>query len=190
MTRPAPGTTLQPPTRSDADPPADAADVALAASGDGRAFERLYRANAARIHGLARRLAGPDRADELTQDVFVRAWRKLHTFRGDAKFSTWLHRLAVNHILGRRRAEGVERQRTADDTALELAPARRGGMELRLDFETAIARLPDGMREVFVLHDVEGYRHEEIAESLGIAVGTSKSQLSRARMALRRHLDA
>ena len=170
---------------------AETADVALAASGDGRAFERLYRAHVARVHSLVRRMIGPDHADDVTQDVFVRAWSKLSTFRAEAAFGTWLHRLAVNVILARRTTLGTERARY-DETpgALELAPSRPGApLELSLDFEEAIARLPEGARRVFVLHDVEGYPHEEIAALLGIVPGTSKSQLHHARMALRRHLE-
>ena len=168
----------------------DAVDATLAASGDASAFERLYRSHVARIYSLVRRMLNDDDADEVAQDVFVRAWQKLGTFRGEAAFGTWLHRLAVNVILGRRETLGIRRKRYLEgDAALELIPAGRPGPELTMDFETAMARLPDGAREVFVLHDVEGYRHEEIAEMLGLATGTSKSQLHRARMALRRHLE-
>jgi RNA polymerase sigma-70 factor (ECF subfamily) len=168
----------------------DVADVALAQSGDGHAFERLYRGHVARIHSLARRMTGPDEADELTQDTFVRAWEKLGTFRGEAAFGTWLHRLAVNLILSRRSRLGRDRQRFDDaEGALELRPTAPPRAELAIDFETAIGRLPEGARNVFVLHDVEGYRHDEIAEQMGIAVGTSKAQLHRARMLLRGHLE-
>lgn len=161
----------------------------LAASGDAAAFERLYRAHAARIHTLARRMMGPDEADEATQDVFVRAWEKLKTFRGESAFGTWLHRLAVNLILGRRASAATRRDRfREDETAMESAAARRSTPELAMDFDAAIGRLPDGARQIFVLFDVEGYRHEEIAELLGISAGTSKSQLHRARMILREHL--
>jgi RNA polymerase sigma-70 factor (ECF subfamily) len=168
----------------------DAVDATLAASGDASAFERLYRKHIPRIYGLARRMLSDDDIDEVAQDVFVRAWQKLGTFRGESAFGTWLHRLAINVILGRRETLGIRRKRYLDsDAMLELIPARRSGPETALDFESAMARLPDGAREVFVLHDVEGYRHEEIAEMLGLATGTSKSQLHRARMALRQHLD-
>jgi RNA polymerase sigma-70 factor (ECF subfamily) len=168
----------------------DAADVALAQSGDGHAFERLYRHHAARVHSLARRMAGPDEADDLTQDTFVRAWEKLGTFRGEAAFGTWLHRLAVNLILSRRSRLGRDRQRFDDaEDAVDLRPTAPARPELTIDFETAIGRLPQGARRVFVLHDVEGYRHDEIAEQMGIAVGTSKAQLHRARMLLRGHLE-
>jgi RNA polymerase sigma-70 factor (ECF subfamily) len=167
----------------------EAVDVALAASGDGRAFERLYRAHVARVHSLARRMLDPAEADEATQDAFVRAWEKLHTYRGEAAFGTWLHRLAVNVMLGHRRTAGVERTRLAPtDDDVDRAATRRDAPEARLDFELAIARLPDGARQVFVLHDVEGYTHEEIARLLGVVPGTSKSQLHHARTALRRYL--
>jgi RNA polymerase sigma-70 factor, ECF subfamily len=168
----------------------DAVDATLAASGDATAFERLYRNHVNRVYGLVRRMLSDDDADEVAQDVFVRAWQKLGTFRGEAAFGTWLHRLAVNVILARREALGIRRKRYLEsDAVLEMVPTRRQGPEIRMDFETAMARLPDGAREVFVLHDVEGYRHEEIAEMLGLATGTSKSQLHRARMALRHYLE-
>ena len=135
-------------------------------------------------------MIGPDAADDVTQDVFVRAWHKLATFRGEAAFGTWLHRLAVNVILARRTSLGTQQQRFDDrEDALESASGRHTGVELTLDFEDAISRLPDGARQVFVLHDVEGYKHQEIGVMLGIASGTSKSQLHHARMALRRHLE-
>jgi RNA polymerase sigma-70 factor (ECF subfamily) len=169
---------------------ADADEVALAAGGDAQAFERLYRRHVTRVHNLVRRMHGPDDSDEVTQDVFVRAWEKLGTFRGESAFSTWLHRLAVNVILTHRAARGRRRQRFSDSAlVLDAAAARRTTPEAAMDLDGAVSRLPDGAREVFVLHDVEGYRHEEIAEMLGVATGTSKSQLHRARMALRTWLD-
>ncbi len=178
-------------TAGPARPDSDITEAALAVAGDESAFERLYRKHVNRIHALACRMLSRDEADEATQDVFVRAWRKLGSFRGEAAFGTWLHRLAVNELLGRRKALGIQRERyTADDRPLELMPAKRHvSVEHTLDFEAAIERLPDGARQVFVLHDVEGYRHEEIAEMMGTVAGTSKSQLHRARMALRQHLD-
>jgi RNA polymerase sigma-70 factor (ECF subfamily) len=169
---------------------AEAADAALAASGDGRAFERLYRGHVARVHSLVRRMMGPEHADDVAQDVFVRVWNKLSTFRGEAAFGTWLHRLAINVILARRTTLGTERGRYVDsENALETTAGRPARPELSLDFEEAISRLPDGARQVFVLHDVEGYKHEEIAGMLGIVPGTSKSQLHHARMALRKYLE-
>ena len=169
---------------------AEMADAALAASGDGRAFERLYRSHVARIHSLVRRMVDADQADDITQDIFVRVWEKLQTFRGESAFGTWLHRLAVNLILGRRQTIGIERKRFLDaEDALDALPARVAHTEHRLDFEEALAQLPDGARQVFLLHDVAGYKHEEIAELMGVVPGTSKSQLHHARMALRKYLD-
>jgi len=168
---------------------AEAADVALAQSGDGRAFERLYHGHVARIHGLVRRMLDAAVADDVTQDVFVRVWEKLHTFRGEAAFGTWLHRLAVNVVLARRKSLGRERSRHyADDSPLETVASRGETPGHTVDFEEAIRRLPDGSRQVFLLHDVAGYRHDEIAKLLGIVPGTSKSQLHHARMALRKYL--
>jgi RNA polymerase sigma-70 factor (ECF subfamily) len=164
-------------------------DVAMAARGDARAFARLYEEHKGRIWALAYRMAGPEHAAELTQDVFVRAWGKLGTFRGESRFGTWLHRLAVNLILSRRAAFATQRSRfLADGDVLDDLPARGNGRELGMDFETAIGKLPEGARAVFVLYDIEGYRHEEIGALLGISTGTTKAQLHRARMLLRRHL--
>lgn len=166
-------------------------DVRRAAAGDAPAFERLYRTHAARIHSLCRRMAGPEEADDLTQEVFVRAWRKLDSFRGEAAFGTWLFRLGVNVVLARRATMGSYRARFT--TEADGAPVEERGRAAvpigsRLDLERAIGKLPEGARRVFVLHDVEGYKHEEIAEMLSITAGTSKSQLHRARMTLREHL--
>jgi RNA polymerase sigma-70 factor (ECF subfamily) len=164
-------------------------DVALAAGGDASAFERLYRTHVARIHSLTRRMLGSQVADEVTQDIFVRTWQKLGQFRGEAAFSTWLHRLAINVVIERRRTYAVQRGRMADDPAaldsVMVPPARA---DLKVDFEAAIDQLPPGAREIFVLHDVEGHKHREIASMLGITSGTSKRQLHRARMLMRKHL--
>jgi len=169
---------------------AEAADAALAASGDASAFERLYQVHVAQIHSLARRMTSEEHADELTQDVFVRAWEKLSTYRGEAAFGTWLYRLAVNLILGRRKAMSRARDRLqAGDEMLEMLPTRPETVELTVDFESAIERLPDGAKKVFVLHDVEGFKHKEIGEMLGVTAGTSKAQLHRARMALRKYVE-
>ena len=166
-------------------------DVALAAGGDPSAFERLYRTHLPRVHSLVRRMLGPGDADEVTQDVFVRTWQKLHTFRGDSAFGTWLHRLAVNVVIERRRTYAVLRERLSDDdTALERATTPPARADLAVDFEHAIEELPFGAREIFVLHDVEGYKHREIAALLDITSGTSKRQLHRARMLLRKRLGA
>jgi RNA polymerase sigma-70 factor (ECF subfamily) len=164
-------------------------DVALAAAGDLRAFERLYRSHLPRVNNLVRRMTAGRDSDELTQDVFVRLWQKIGSFRGDSAFSTWLHRLAVNVVIERFRSDATRRQRLHDGEeifATLSAPLQSG--DLSMDFETALARLPDGARQIFVLHDVEGHKHHEIATLLEISAGTSKAQLHRARMMLRKHL--
>jgi len=164
-------------------------DAALAAAGDVSAFERLYRGHLSRVHTLVRRMAAGRDTDELTQDVFVRAWQKLGSFRGDAAFGTWLHRLAVNVVIERFRSEAQRRLRLHDgDEIFETIAAPQRSGDLSMDFEAALAKLPDGAREIFVLHDVEGYKHHEIGTLLEISTGTSKAQLHRARMMLRRHL--
>ena len=174
-------------------PPAEPSDdLHRAAAGDVGAFERLYRQHVSRVHALARRMAGAQEADELTQDIFVRTWQKLSSFRGESAFGTWLHRLAVNVIIERFRTLGTARERFLADgeTVLDGLPASTmpTRYDAAMDLETAMKRLPPGARAVFVLHDVEGYRHEEIGKMLGVSVGTSKSQLHRARMTLRGHL--
>ena len=166
-------------------------DVVLAAQGDTAAFERVYQEYPPRVFNLARRMAGPDAAEELTQDVFVRVWQKLALFRGESSFATWLHRLAVNVIIERFRTLGAMRDRFLPDgeAVLDIAPALpTSHYDLGMDLHAAIEELPPGARTVFVLHDVEGYRHEEIAEMLDISTGTSKSQLHRARQTLRGRL--
>ncbi len=160
-------------------------DVELAQGGDTEAFERLYRGTVARVFGLARRMAGEDVAEDLTQEVFIRAWEKLATFQGRARFGTWIHRLAVNHILGRRTQMA---RRSRFDGVLpdsDFLAGHQAPPGLAMDLERAIGTLPEGARQVFVLYDVEGYSHQEIAGAMSISVGTSKSQLHRARMMLR-----
>ena len=169
----------------------DASDVVAAASGDVRAFERVYRRHVARIHTTAARMLGAEEADDATQDVFMRAWQRLGQFRGDSRFGTWLFRLALNVILSRREVVATRARRHVDDGELvDTLSTPSGTPELGLDFEAAMQRLPAGMRQIFVLHDIEGYKHDEIAAMLGIAQGTSKSQLHRVRLLLRRYLDA
>ena len=164
-------------------------DVARAAAGDVRAFEDLYRMHLPRVHGLVRRMTAGRDADELTQDVFVRVWQKLGTFRGDSSFTTWLHRLAVNVVIERFRTDQVRRARMYDgEGVFDTLPAPAQTRDIGMDFEAALEKLPDGARQIFVLHDVEGYKHHEIATLLEISAGTSKAQLHRARMMLRRHL--
>lgn len=175
--------------------------VQAAQRGDNTAFAALYDAHAPRIHALCLGLAGNrEAAAGLVQDVFVRAWERLGTFRGECAFSTWLHRVAVNVALesdrkNRRRSLRVQ---IAADLRLDAGgvlscvpdaevPAVDGAFAL--DLEQAIARLPAGARAVFVLHDIEGFQHGEIGERLGIAEGTSKAHLFRARRLLRGMLD-
>ena len=174
--------------QSGADP-----DVALATQGDRGAFERLYRQHVSRVFSLCVRMAGDRlRAEELTQDVFVRAWEKLHLFRGESSFGTWLHRLAVNVVLNDRKSEGRRRSRIGDDedgSEVDRLPALPHTPGERMDLEAAIAKLPPGARRVFTLHDVEGYTHEEIAEMNGVTTGATKAQLHRARLLLREALN-
>jgi RNA polymerase sigma-70 factor, ECF subfamily len=166
--------------------------VAAAQAGNVAAFERLYHAHVGRVYALCLRLtADVSTAEELTQDVFVRAWEKLAGFRGESAFGTWLHRLAVNVVLGRRRSEGRRGARillTQDLAIYEGIGARSPAYGDRLDLEDALARLPEATRSVFVLHEVEGYTHQEIAELTGRAEGTCKALLHRARRLLKERL--
>lgn len=165
----------------------DLTDVRLAADGDVEAFERLYRRHVGRVHSLVSRMLEPDLADEVTQDVFVRVWRKLNTFRGDSTFGTWLHRVAVNLVLGQRKRLGIERERYHHDGdgVVDRAPTRPTRPGTGVEFEAGMRRLPERARQVFVLHDIEGFKHREIAEMLGVTTGTTKAQLHRARMLMR-----
>jgi RNA polymerase sigma-70 factor, ECF subfamily len=167
----------------------DRSDVELARAGNAAAFERIYRRHAARIHTLCARMLSPQEADDAAQEVFIRAWRKLALFRGDAAFGTWLHRLAINLVLARRQTQSNYRDRFGTELDGWDAAGRRDRADLRMDVEAALRTLPAGARQVFVLHDVEGYTHEEIGGMLGINAGTSKSQLHRARMSLRQYLQ-
>ncbi|HWJ22156.1 MAG TPA: RNA polymerase sigma factor [Gemmatimonadaceae bacterium] len=170
----------------------DAALVARAQQGQLGAYEALYRAHAGRVYALCLRLSGDrERARELTQDVFVRAWERLGGFAGASAFATWLHRLTVNLVLERERSEGRRARRvrfagdTSDDTALDAsAPPPAMSLEERIDFERAVATLPAGLRTVYVLHDIEGYKHGEIARLTGVAEGTTRAQLHQARRKL------
>jgi RNA polymerase sigma-70 factor (ECF subfamily) len=170
---------------------ADADDARAAARGDRQAFQRLYRLHVDRIHGAMYRLAGYDRAraEDLTQDAFVRAWQKLPEFRHESAFGTWLYRLAVNVALMDIRARAaqpvgyVDEQQLPDPGEVPFCAAERE------ELQRAIAKLPPRARAVLVLHDVEGWRHEEIATEMAMAIGTSKAQLHRARALLRRMLE-
>ncbi len=167
----------------------DRADIPLAVAGDQAAFERIYRRHSARIASLAGWLLEEGEVDDAVQEVFIRVWQKLNTFAGQSSFGTWLHRVAVNLMLRRRKRRGIAAQRNSG-TELELeavtAPAERP--DLRVAIERAVGLLPEGARQVFVLHDMEGYKHEEIGQLLGVDPGTSRSQLHRARMLLRQQL--
>lgn len=162
--------------------------VERAQAGEREAFDELYQRHVGRIHALCLRMSGDrDDAVELTQQAFVRAWDKIGSFHGRSAFGSWLHRLAVNLVLGEWRRRGRRRERLAAfaDHQTDDASTVRQKPRLTIDLERAIRRLPKGARTVFVLHDVEGYRHREIAELTGLAIGTSKAQLHRARRLLR-----
>ena len=165
--------------------------VRAAVAGDQRAFESLYRTGSGRVYAVCLRMTGDrERAAELTQDVFVRVWERLDGFRGDSAFESWLHRIAVNVVLESERStrRRIARVEPTDDLAeVEGAqmPTRREGHELdRMDLEAAIAALPPATRRVFILHDIEGFRHEEISRMTGTAQGTLRAQLFRARRML------
>ncbi|HEX9852678.1 MAG TPA: RNA polymerase sigma factor [Woeseiaceae bacterium] len=163
--------------------------VEKAQNGDVSAFEALYRANIDRVYGLCLRMtANVAEAEDAAQDAFIQAWQQLSRFRGDSAFGTWLHRVAVNAVLGRMRKSRRERDRV--DAVIDIAPAPESigdDADLR-DLESAMDSLPSGARHVFVLHAVYGYSHDETGEMLGIAAGTSKAQLHRARRLLAQQL--
>jgi RNA polymerase sigma-70 factor (ECF subfamily) len=177
-----------------------AADIELAhrcTSGDATAFEELYRAHAGRLYNLVFRMAGSaSEAEDLLQDVFLHAHRKLGSFRGDSSLGTWLYRLAVNHCLDVLRGRQTRMNRSTDsfddegaDEPVAAVPAIPTAIS-RLDLERSIARLPPGCRAAFILHDVEGFEHQEVATMLGVSEGTSKSQVHKARTKLRAMLTA
>lgn len=172
-------------------PDAEGGLVARARAREVAAFETLYRDHVGRIHALCRRLAGSHAlAEDCTQETFVQAWKALPGFRGDSAFGSWLHRIAVNVVLGHQRGE-LRRSawvREGGDDALDVVAAPTANPDTALDLDRAIAELPPGARQVFVLFDVEGCSHEEIAALTGLAVGTSKAHLHRARRLLRARL--
>ncbi len=163
--------------------------MSLAQSGDQDAFERIYRRHVARVTRLGSWLIDGGDVDDAVQEVFIRVWQKLHTFAGQSSFGTWLHRVAVNLMLRRRRTLRLMQQRhSGSEDDLGSVAGRVERPDLRIAIERAMDRLPAGAREVFVLHDMEGYKHEEIGQLLGVDAGTSRSQLHRARMLLRQLL--
>ena len=194
--------TAVPPANDGFDRAADARLIESARSGDVAAFEQVYRREVGRVYALCLRMtADAQRARELTQTVFVRAWDRLGSFRGDSQLSSWLHRIAVNEVLIDARTERRRRARVvlaedegaasedSDEPDRRDAPRSTGitlpvDTESRIDLERAIAKLPPGARTVFVLHDIEGYRHEEISRMTGSAEGTLRAQLHRARKLL------
>jgi RNA polymerase sigma-70 factor (ECF subfamily) len=167
--------------------------VRAAGRGDAKAFETLYRRHSRRVYAVVWRLSGGQvaRAEDLVQEAFIRAWQALPAFRFESAFSTWLHRLAVNTALMDIRSRSGGEDRETDDSALATLPSHdTAGQRTRerIDLERAVATLPERARAVLVLHDVEGWKHEEIATELGMAVGSSKAQLHRARNLLRARL--
>jgi RNA polymerase sigma-70 factor (ECF subfamily) len=168
-------------------------DVRLAQDGDAAAFERLYRSQSGRIHALALRLTGNrESALDLTQDAFVRAWERLGSFRGESAFGSWLHRLTVNVYLNQARADSRRRNRVdtfEDGDEGESVATDESDPGERLDLESAIAKLPRNARVAFVLHEIEGFSHDEIAATLGIAAPTVRSHVFRARHLLMETLE-
>ena len=175
--------------------PAPASDHALAqraAVGDVAAFEELYARHNRRVFSLCLRMTGnTSEAEDLAQEAFIQLYRKIGSFRGESAFTTWLHRLTVNQVLMHFRKKGVKMEQTTDDgeTPVQIVKGTENPNQMpvvdRIALDRAVAQLPPGYRTVFVLHDVEGHEHEEIARLLGCSVGTSKSQLHKARMKLR-----
>jgi RNA polymerase sigma-70 factor (ECF subfamily) len=162
------------------------------ASGDMSSFELLYERHNRRVYSLCLRMTqNTAEAEDLAQEVFIQLFRKIGSFRGESAFTTWLHRLTVNQVLMHFRKRGVRLEQTTDDgeTPVQVVRGTEDPMKMpvvdRIALDKAIAQLPPGYRTVFVLHDVEGHEHEEIARMLGCSVGTSKSQLHKARMKLR-----
>jgi RNA polymerase sigma-70 factor (ECF subfamily) len=166
-----------------------------AASGDMPSFEEIYRRHHRRVYSIClRMLQNASEAEDLTQDVFIQLYRKIGSFRGDSAFTTWLHRMTVNQVLMHFRKRSVKFEKTTEEgeTPDQIVPgtARPEKMRIvdKIALDNAIAQLPDGYKNVFVLHDVEGFEHEEVAKILGCSVGTSKSQLHKARLKLQKLL--
>jgi RNA polymerase sigma-70 factor (ECF subfamily) len=179
--------------------PASLSDYELAQAsgrGDMKAFETIYERHHRRVYSLCLRMvANATEAEDLAQEVFIQLFRKIGSFRGESAFTTWLHRLTVNHVLMHFRKRGVRLEKTTEEGEIgEIqdylqAAAERPRFVDRIALDKAISELPPGYRTVFVLHDVEGFEHEEVADMLGVSVGTSKSQLHKARMRLRELLN-
>ena len=186
-------------TESTSSPRSNRDLVARAQTGDENAFEALFLQHKQRVYSLCLRMIGnPADAEELTQEAFLQVFRKIDTFRGEAAFSTWLHRLTVNVVLMRLRKKKVTQislEESVGGDEFDEQKKEFGAPDLtlkgsidRLNLERAIAQLPPGYRQAFVLHDVQGYEHHEIAEMLGSSIGNSKSQLHKGRARLRKLL--
>src|ERR1700730_4305309 len=182
-------------TTQEVEPLSDHGLARAAAQGDMKAFEVLYERHSRRVYSLCLRMTrNAAEAEDLAQEVFIQLFRKIGSFRGDSAFTTWLHRLTVNQVLMHFRKASVKREQTTEEgeTPMQIVGGTGNPNAMpvldRIALDKALAGLPPGYRTVFVLHDVEGYEHEEIAKMLGVAVGTSKSQLHKARMKLRRLL--
>ncbi|MDQ3799684.1 MAG: RNA polymerase sigma factor [Acidobacteriota bacterium] len=167
-----------------------------AAKGDMKAFEEIYNRHHRRVYSLClRMLQNTAEAEDLTQEVFIQLYRKIGSFRGDSAFTTWLHRLTVNQVLMHFRKRTVKFEKTTEEgeTPVQIVPGTENSGKMpivdKIALENAIAQLPTGYKNVFVLHDVEGYEHEEVARILGCSVGTSKSQLHKARLKMRKLLQ-
>ena len=166
-----------------------------AAEGDMTAFEELYQKHHRRVYSIClRMLQNAAEAEDLTQDVFIQLYRKVGSFRGDSAFTTWLHRLTVNQVLMHFRKRNVKFEKTTEEgeTPVQIVPGTESPFKMpivdKIAIDTAIEQLPEGYKNVFVLHDVEGFEHEEVAKILGCSVGTSKSQLHKARLKMRKLL--
>jgi len=189
------------PRRTESSDLSEADAIRLAQQGDTAAFERIYRLHNRRVYALCLRMVGNTaEAEDLTQEAFLQLFRKIHTFRGDSAFSTWLHRLSVNVVLMKLRKKTLPETSLEETTEPdeETGGPRKdvGGPDLlltgsldRVNLQRAIAQLPPGYRAAFVLHDIQGYEHNEIAEIMGCSIGNSKSQLHKARMRLRELLQ-
>ena len=166
--------------------------ISLASNGDNNAYKELFHQNVSRVYALCLRFsADQDTADELTQKVFIKAWEKLNTFRNESRFSTWLHRIAVNVFLMHKRTEKrfLRKSSHVEHFWVNQNGKIESNVEINIDLENAISSLPKQARMVLVLHDIEGYKHKEISDMLKIEVGTSKANLHRARKLLREKLS-
>ena len=185
-----------PEAKTEPTPVSDQALTGAAAKGDMAAFEELYKRHNRRVYSVCLRMThNVSEAEDLAQEVFIQLFRKIGSFRGESAFTTWLHRLTVNQVLMHFRKRSVKLERTTQegDTPEQVVRGTQNPNTMpvvdRIALDRAIAQLPPGYREVFLLHDVEGHDHEEVAQMLGVATGTSKSQLHKARMKLRRLLS-